>query len=50
MNSEQNFPSYSRKVLNLEDEILFKRGRFVTPQIHQLKIIELVKYGNHNFF
>jgi hypothetical protein len=32
MNSEQNFPSYSRKFLNLEDEILFKRGRFVTPQ------------------
>ena len=31
MNSEQNFPSYSRKFLNLEDEILFKRGRFVTP-------------------
>jgi hypothetical protein len=32
MNSEQNFSSYSRKFLNLEDEILFKRGRFVTPQ------------------
>jgi hypothetical protein len=31
MNSEQNSPSYSRKFLNLEDEILFKRGRFVTP-------------------
>jgi hypothetical protein len=31
MNSEQNSPSYSWKFLNLEDEILFKRGRFVTP-------------------
>jgi hypothetical protein len=30
MNSEQNSPSYSRKFLNLEDENLFKRGRFVT--------------------
>jgi hypothetical protein len=32
INSEQNSLSYSRKFLNLEDEILFKRGRFVTPQ------------------
>jgi hypothetical protein len=31
MNSEQNSLSYSQKFLNLEDEILFKRGRFVTP-------------------
>jgi hypothetical protein len=31
LGTEQNSPSYSRKFLNLEDEILFKRGRFVTP-------------------
>jgi hypothetical protein len=41
MNSEQNFPSSSLKFLNLEDEILFKGGRFVTPQNHQLKIMHL---------
>jgi hypothetical protein len=41
INSEQNFPSYSQKFLNLEDEILFKGGRFVIPQNHQLKIIYL---------
>jgi hypothetical protein len=42
MNSEQNSPSYSRKFLNLEDEILFKRGRFVTPQKPSIKIMNLV--------
>jgi hypothetical protein len=46
MNSEQNFPSYSRKVLNLEDEILFKRGRFVTPQKPSNKNNEFSYYIN----
>jgi hypothetical protein len=41
MNSEQNSPSYSQKFLNLEEEILFKGSRFVTPQNHQLKIMHL---------
>jgi hypothetical protein len=49
MNLEQNFPSYAQKFLNLEDEILFKRGRFVTPQKPSAKNNKFGKYGN-NFF
>jgi hypothetical protein len=49
MNSEQNSPSYSRRFLNLEDEILFKRGRFITPQKPSTKNNKFSKYGN-NFF
>jgi hypothetical protein len=51
MNSEHNSPSYSRKFLNLEDEILFKRGRFVTPQKPSTKTMNLViKVIRINFF
>jgi hypothetical protein len=49
MNSEQNFPSYSQKFLNLEEEIVFKRGRFVTPQKPSTtnnKFSYYVNYGN----
>jgi hypothetical protein len=42
MNSEQNSPSYSRKFLNLEDEILLRGVGLQHYKSHQLKIMNLV--------